>query len=127
MKLKAAPALIDTCALAAASHEGAHTEALFHEVDSVIGLEPEEMEASLSRLEGGGFLESYDWPRDGKKQRFYRIAAAGRCRLEQNLGEWGDYVRRVDAFLRPRKEPSQAAQPGRGENGPPRQTKNRED
>lgn len=103
MKLKAAPALIDTCTLAAVSRRDGHAEALFHEVNGVVGLEAEEMEASLARLEENGFLEGYDWPQDGKRRRFYRITVAGRCRLRQSLDEWEDYVRRVDGYLRPQE------------------------
>lgn len=103
MKLKAAPALIDICTLTAVSRGDSHAEALFQEVNGVIGLEPEEMEASLARLEGGGSLEGYDWPQDGKRRRFYRITVAGRCRLRQSLDEWEDYVRRVDGYLHPQE------------------------
>ncbi len=106
MKLRAAPALIDTCVLAALSRSGAHDKAIhaktvLDEVRGIIELEREELEQSLARLGEGGFLESYDWSQEGKRCRLYRITAVGRCRLEQNLAEWDDYIRRVNGFLRP--------------------------
>lgn len=107
MEFKPAGCLIDICVLTAVSREGgvkegpagAYREQLLSEIIRVADIQERDLDEALVRLGAQGFLESYEWPADGKYRRFFSLTMLGECLLRHGIAQWEDYVRRVDAFL----------------------------
>src|SRR6202790_1499911 len=88
---------------AAHGHTIAH--AIEHRSEDVLQVEHGSLYPALHRLETRGWIASF-WgtSENNRKDRYYRLTAAGRKQLTAHTNNWDRLVRAVNRVLRPAEE-----------------------
>ncbi len=96
--------VLQTLALGPAhGHTIAHV--IEHRSEDVLLVEHGSLYPALHRLEDRGWIASF-WgtSENNRKARYYRLTAAGRKQLTEQMSRWDQMVRAINRVLRPAEE-----------------------
>ena len=85
--------LLDVCVLASAMKQDSYGYQIIRDVSPYVEISESTLYPILRRLEGAGQLTVYSVEHNGRLRKYYRITDAGRQRLTEFLGEWGELMK----------------------------------
>jgi len=99
MTFQISTSLLDACVLALLSKKDAYGYILTQDVKEIINVSESTLYPVLRRLQGDDYLSVYDAPFGGRNRRYYQITDSGRTKLDEYIGEWDKFKRKVDEIL----------------------------
>lgn len=91
--------LLDACVLAVLSRGDAYGYILTQRVREAVDISESTLYPVLRRLQKEGCLDTYDKAYQGRNRRYYAITAQGAARIDQLLGEWATFQKRINHVL----------------------------
>ncbi len=91
--------MLDACVLSVLDKEDAYGYILTQNIKSVVDISESSLYPILRRLQGAGFLVTYDQPFGGRNRRYYQITDMGRQQLEFFRNGWIEYKDSIDKVI----------------------------
>ena len=85
--------LLDVCVLAATVKQDSYGYQIIRDVSPYVAISESTLYPILRRLETAGQLSVYSVEHNGRLRKYYRITDAGRQRLTEFLGDWGELMK----------------------------------
>ncbi|MCL1799414.1 MAG: PadR family transcriptional regulator [Eggerthellaceae bacterium] len=99
MAFQITASLLDACVLSMLSRGDTYGYELTQSLRERLQVSESTLYPVLRRLQGSGFLRTYDLPHQGRNRRYYAITDSGRAQLDAFRDDWKGFRGMIDGFL----------------------------